>query len=37
MGGLDPMVALWNLLVLVVYTGVGFAASLVTFRGRLVQ
>jgi lipooligosaccharide transport system permease protein len=37
LGGLDPMVALWNLLVLVVYTGVGFAASLVTFRGRLVQ
>lgn len=37
LGDLDPPVALWNLLVLVTYVGVGLAVSLVTFRRRLVQ
>jgi lipooligosaccharide transport system permease protein len=37
LGGLDPMVALWNLVVLVAYCSIGLAASLVAFRRRLVQ
>jgi lipooligosaccharide transport system permease protein len=37
LGGLDPMVALWNLAVLVAYTLAGLAACSVTFRRRLVQ
>lgn len=37
LGGLDPMVATWNLLVLVAYCAAGAAACLVTFRRRLVQ
>jgi lipooligosaccharide transport system permease protein len=37
LGGLDPLVALWNLVVLVTYCGVGLAAAMVTFRRRLVQ
>jgi len=37
LGGLDPMVAVWNLLVLVMYCVLGLAASSITFRRRLVQ
>jgi hypothetical protein len=37
LGGLDPMVAAWNLLVLLIYCVVGLAAASVTFRRRLVQ
>ncbi|MET0773066.1 MAG: ABC transporter permease [Candidatus Limnocylindrales bacterium] len=37
LGGLDPLLALWNLVVLVTYCGVGLAAALVTFRRRLVE
>ncbi len=37
LGDLDPAVALWNLVVLVTYLGVGVAAALITFRRRLVQ
>lgn len=37
LGGLDPMVVGWNLLVLLAYCAVGIAASTVTFRRRLVQ
>jgi lipooligosaccharide transport system permease protein len=37
LGGLDPMVAVWNLLVLLTYAAAGLAACSVTFRRRLVQ
>lgn len=37
LGGLDPLLAVWNLLVLVAYCAFGLAASSVTFRRRLVQ
>jgi len=37
LGGLDPMVALWNLVVLLAYCVAGVAACSVTFRRRLVQ
>jgi lipooligosaccharide transport system permease protein len=37
LGGLDPLVAIWNLLVLVAYCGAGLWAASITFRRRLVQ
>jgi lipooligosaccharide transport system permease protein len=37
LGGLDPMVAVWNLLVLLAYIVVGIAVASVTFRRRLIQ
>jgi lipooligosaccharide transport system permease protein len=37
LGSLDPMLALWNLVVLLAYCAVGVSAALVTFRRRLVQ
>lgn len=37
LGGLDPLLAAWNLFVLVAYCAVGLAACSVTFRRRLLQ
>lgn len=37
LGGLDPLVAAWNLLVLLAYGAAGLVACSVTFRRRLVQ
>jgi lipooligosaccharide transport system permease protein len=37
LGGLDPAVAVWNLAVLLVYTGIGITAADLTFRRRLHQ
>lgn len=37
LGGLDPLVAMWNLAVLVAYIVVGLVACSITFRRRLVQ
>lgn len=37
LGGLDPMVAVWNLLVVVTYCAAGLALASITFRRRLVQ
>ena len=37
LGGLDPVVAVWNLAVLLGYTAAGLAVARVTFRRRLIQ
>jgi lipooligosaccharide transport system permease protein len=37
LGDLDPMLAVWNLFVLVAYCAVGFALASITFRRRLLQ
>jgi len=37
LGGLDPMLAAWNLFVLVAYCAVGVALASATFRRRLLQ
>src|SRR5262245_55800775 len=37
LGGLDPLLAVWNLGVLLTYTGIGLAVADRTFRRRLIQ